>query len=104
MAVLVIDRDAEIRLAARRILEHAGFAVATAADDAGAAAAQPDLIIADRAAADIARLRRQHPAARVLALSDEGGPRWGATAILLKPFTPSQLLGAVRRCLARPAI
>jgi DNA-binding response OmpR family regulator len=102
--VLVIDGDAGIRLAARRILERAGFDVSTAADDGAVTAAQPDLIIADPASASLARLRRQHSAARVLALSDEPSPRSGTTAILTKPFTPSQLLAAVRLCLARSAI
>jgi DNA-binding response OmpR family regulator len=102
--VLVIDRDAGIRLAARRVLEGAGFDVSTAADDGAIAAAQPDLIIADPASASLTRLRRRHSAARVLALSAEPSPRRGTTAILTKPFTPSQLLAAVRLCLARPAI
>jgi DNA-binding response OmpR family regulator len=92
---LVIDRDAETRLVARRVLERAGFAVSTAAEDCCLAAGHFDLVIADLAAVSLAGLRRRNPKARVLALSNEG------RAGLSKPFTPSQLLAAVRLCLAR---
>jgi DNA-binding response OmpR family regulator len=96
-SVLVIDRDAETRLAARRGLERAGFAVSTAAEEGGCVTGRFDLVIADLASVSLAGLRRQHPQARVLALSNEGG------ADLAKPFTSSQLLTAVRLCLARCA-
>jgi len=103
--ILVIGGDAATRLAARRTLEHAGFAVA-AADDHDPAE-PPDLIVADIDALDaeaMARQRRRHPAARLLAISCNGrhGERCGAGR-LAKPFTPSQLLAALRLCLARPA-
>jgi hypothetical protein len=49
----------------------------------------------------LALLRRVHPAARVLSLSADGDPIEGIAGFLGKPFTPSQLLAAVRRCLAR---
>ena len=94
-SVLIIDRDAETRLAARRVLEPAGFTVSSAAQRGARAAGHFDLVIADLTAASLAELRRQHPRARVLRLSSQGG------ADLAKPFTPSQLLSAVRRCLAR---
>jgi DNA-binding response OmpR family regulator len=94
-SALVIDRDAETRLVARRVLERAGFAVSIAADDRCLAAGHFDLVIADLAAVSLAGLRRQYRGARVLALSNEG------RAGLSKPFTPSQLHAAVRLCLAR---
>lgn len=96
-SVLVIDRDAETRLAARRVLERAGFAVSTAAEEGRLAAGHFDLVIADLAAASVAGLRRQYPQARILAISSKGD------ADLAKPFTPSQLLAAARLCLARGA-
>jgi DNA-binding response OmpR family regulator len=92
--VLVIDRDAETRLAACRVLKHAGFAVSTAAEED--ATGHFNLIIADLKAISLAELHRRHPQARVLTLTNEG------RAGLVKPFTPSQLLTAVRLCLARP--
>lgn len=101
--VLVIDRDAHTRLVARRTLERAGFAVTTAANDGDIADGEPDLVVADLAIASLTVLREHHPELRVLALTHAGeepaGPRVAAT--LTKPFTASELLGAVRRCLAR---
>lgn len=102
--ILVIDRDIETRLAARRALEAAGYTVSTAGERGGAAA--PHLVLADIAAGGRAALRRRYPRARVLFLShDENAeprrPRPRDAAILRKPFTASELLAAVRRCLAR---
>jgi len=91
VAILIIDRDAALRLAARRVLEAAGFAVTEA--PALGASAPADLVIADPAAANAAALRRLHPCARLLPLADAG---------LRKPFTGSELLAAVRLYLARP--
>jgi DNA-binding response OmpR family regulator len=99
-AILVIDRDPKIGLTARQVLESAGFSVSIAADDRGAADNEPALVIADLAVMSLARLRRKHPMARVLALSADGPPAAGVAAHLTKPFTASQLLAAVRRCLA----
>lgn len=94
-SVLIIDRDAETRFVARRVLERAGFAVSTATQEGALAAGHFDLVIADLATVRLNGLRRWHPQARVLALSSDGG------ADLAKPFTPSQLLSAARLCLAR---
>ena len=96
VAILVIDADAAVRLAARRVLENAGFAVSEAAGP-GLGCARPDLVIADLAAVRPQALCSLHPRAGVLALSettDGDGLR--------KPFTASQLLAAVRLRLARP--
>ena len=92
--VHVIDRDAAVRIAARRALERAGFAVSEAADETCAADLRPELVIADLAVISVAAIQGRHPAARILAISDAEG--------LPKPFTPSQLLAAVRLCLAQP--
>jgi CheY-like chemotaxis protein len=105
-SILVIDSDADTWLAARRVLEAAGFAVSIVSSDIEALGVQPALIIANRAAAGFAALRRQYPAMRILALSEEGLPagiRPQLDGVLTKPFTASQLLTAVRRCLARAA-
>ena len=91
----VIDGDAAVRLAARRVLELAGFAVSDAPDDTGGAPSCLGLVIADLAVASLAAIRRRHPAAPILAIG-------GNLGSLAKPFTPSQLLAAVRLCLARP--
>jgi DNA-binding response OmpR family regulator len=104
-AILVIDRDAETHLAARRALEAAGYAV-SAEPGHGAAAPRPALVLADPAAASLATLRRRYPEARILILSSDNAASVRATrnapATLRKPFTASELLAAVRRCLASP--
>jgi DNA-binding response OmpR family regulator len=101
----VIDRDAAVRLAARRALEPAGFAVSEATDADCALPARPALVIADLAVASLAAIRRRHPATRILGLTGDGFSRGDARLLagrIGKPFTPSQLLAAVRLCLARP--
>ncbi len=109
-SILAIAGDAAVRLALRRMLGDAGFSVSAAADRAGGLTlcriVQPDLVIAEVTceAADTsdfrAGLRRAYPKARLLALSD--GTAIGIAA-LRQPFTHSELLAAVRRCLAHPA-
>lgn len=94
-SVLIVDRDAETRLAAQRVLEQAGFAISTATHEGARVTGHFDLVIADLAAASVTGLRRRHQQAQILTLSSDG------TGGLAKPFTPSQLLSAVRLCLAR---
>ena len=93
VAILVIHRDPVVRLAARRVLEPAGFRVSEAADAAEAPPGLLDLVIADFAVTSGAGIHRRHAAARVLAIG-EGG--------VTIPFTASSLLAAVRRRLAQP--
>jgi hypothetical protein len=93
ITVLVIHDDAELRLAARRVLESAGFAVSEALDGAGVPNIAPQLVVADAAMRET--VGPQYPSARLLALGEIGG--------LQAPFTPSQLLAAVRLKLARGA-
>jgi len=97
----VIDGDAATRLVARRVLEKAGFTVTEAANGALPAPGCPDLIVVDLQLASLATLRRRHPAAKLLALVGAPGAA-PLTGRLGKPFTPSQLLAAVRLCLAQP--
>jgi len=97
-AILIIDRDAETQVTARRVLERAGFTVVSAPGDFGLPDQAPALVIADLAVASLAGLRRAYPVTPILALSAQ--PQPGADATLEKPFTASRLLAAVRRCLA----
>lgn len=94
-SVLVIDRDFATRLVARRVLEHAGFIVSTAAGDGYLPRGSFDLVVADLTEVSLGYLQRRYPRVRVLAVSSEG------KADLIKPFTPSQLLAATRLRLAR---
>jgi DNA-binding response OmpR family regulator len=94
IAILVIDGDPAVRLTARRVLERAGFGVVTAAGLVPSAGAGPRLVLADFAAASRRALRRACPTAIIVPMSAGGGS-------LRKPFTPSQLLAAVRLALAR---
>ena len=99
----LIERDASARLAARCVLERAGFAVTESVDEAVAETVRPDLIIADPSDIALIALRRRHSGVRVLAFGTaEFASADRAAVRLTKPFTPSQLLAAVRRCLARP--
>ena len=93
ITVLIIESDAATRLSARRILERAGFAVREAASAPLPLRLRPRLVIVNVAVVCRAAISRHYPKARILAISCENG--------LGTPFTPSQLLAAVRRCLAR---
>jgi hypothetical protein len=92
ITVLIIDSDAATRLSARRVLERAGFAVREAASAESPLSFRPRLIIVNVAAACRTAIGRRYPRARILAIGRAHGLR--------PPFTPSQLLAAVRRCLA----
>jgi len=94
-SVLVIDRDAETLLAARRVLECAGFTVSTAISDGYLPRGDFALVVANLAEVSLANLQRRYPLVRVLNVSSH------EVADLTKPFTPSRLLSAVRLCLAR---
>jgi hypothetical protein len=93
VTVLVIHNDAALRLTVRRVLDSAGFAVSEAPDAIGILPADPQLIVADAAA--LAAVRQGYPTAHLLVLGEKGG--------LQAPFTPSQLLTAVRLTLVRGA-
>jgi hypothetical protein len=54
-----------------------------------------DVVVADLSEVNLGYLPRRYPQVRVLTVASEG------QADLVKPFTPSQLLSAVRRRLAR---
>ena len=117
ITVFVIDRDPAVRLAARRVLEPAGFTVLAAADIAAAlarlAVLRADLVVCDidALAPDgrpvISTIADLDPAAQILTLF----PKYRDTAGMLpyvgnalgKPFTESELLTKVRRALVGPA-
>ncbi|PYP31469.1 MAG: response regulator [Gemmatimonadetes bacterium] len=117
--VLVIDDDAMLRSAVRRILERAGYAVLEAGDgeaglqlhqEQGADVVIVDIFMPERDGLELIReLRVVSPGAKIIAIS--GGGRsgktdllkdaavFGAARILLKPFETTELLAAVRELL-----
>jgi len=120
--ILVIDDDAQVRGAVRRILERARHTVEDVADgDAGLRAHRErpaDLIITDIFMPErdgietIRELRRESPQVKIIAIS--GGDRTqtldlrkdaellGASRALRKPFELSELLRAVDELLGEP--
>ena len=120
--VLVADADGGLRAAARDVLESAGYAVRVAADGAEALAACADgasppvaVVVAGIALPSlggpdlVAELRRRGTAARVV-FSSGGSAREVAAArrilpsvaLLARPWTATDLLGAVRAALDAP--
>ena len=117
--VLVIDDDAMLRSAVRRVLERAGYAVLEAGDgeaglqlhqEQGADVVIVDIFMPERDGLELIRgLRVVSPGAKIIAIS--GGGRsgktdllkdaavFGAERILLKPFEMTELLAAVRELL-----
>ena len=115
--VLVIDDNSDIRELIGFILRGAGYQVESAEDgEAGLRSHRAqafDIVITDifmpnqDGIETIARLRKDFPAVKVIAMSG-GGSRTkgdgylftareiGAHAVLSKPFDPEDLLGAVR--------
>ena len=116
--VLVADDETAVRTVARRVLERAGFTVVTAADGREAlavfTAGQDDiravlldmtmpLMRGDEVCRELCRLR---PDVRVVLTSGFSDPSLGPgltghISFLAKPWTPQQLLAAVREVLAR---
>jgi CheY-like chemotaxis protein/nitrogen-specific signal transduction histidine kinase len=117
--LLIVDDDPALRAAIRRILESKGFRVLEAADgnEAGELASHHegpiDLVLCDlvmpglggREAAE--RVRTAKPQARVVFTSgyplehsstNDGEP----VEFVAKPFTPDELVSAVKKCLEAP--
>ena len=115
--VLVVDDEPRIVDLARDYLEHAGFAVITAADGPSALAAarlrKPDVMVLDLGlpgmdGLDVARaLRRESdvPIVILTARDDEFdrilGLEIGADDYVIKPFSPRELVARIRAILRR---
>ncbi|MCA9592847.1 MAG: PAS domain S-box protein [Myxococcales bacterium] len=104
--VLLVDDEALVRGAVLRVLEEAGYSVATAGD--GAEALERfgrdtfDLVLLDLSLPRLSgrqvlsELRRQHPQARVICFSGTGETPPDANAFLDKPVGADTLLATVR--------
>jgi CheY-like chemotaxis protein len=117
ITILVIDADPAVRLAARRVLEPAGFTVIAVSDAAAAlvrlSVLRADLVICDSDALApdsrpaVSAVADLDPSAQILALfpkrRDTAGMLPYVGNALGKPFTASELLTKVRRALVGPA-
>jgi DNA-binding response OmpR family regulator len=115
--ILVVDDEPKIVQLARDYLEHAGYAVVTAADGRAAleaiGVAAPDLVVLDLGLPEIdglevtRRLRRdgEIPILMLTARDDEIdkllGLELGADDYMTKPFSPRELVARVRAILRR---
>jgi two-component system, OmpR family, alkaline phosphatase synthesis response regulator PhoP len=115
--ILVVDDEPKIVQLARDYLEHAGFAVLTAADGPAALHAarssKPDLIVLDLGlpqldGLDVTRSLRKDsnvPIIMLTARSEESdkliGLELGADDYITKPFSPKELVARVRTVLRR---
>jgi len=115
--ILVVDDEPKIAALARDYLEHAGFAVVTAADGRSALDAvgrtRPDLVVIDLGlpeidGLDVTRAIRRDstlPIVMLTARDDEIdkllGLELGADDYLTKPFSPRELVARARAVLRR---
>jgi CheY-like chemotaxis protein len=117
--ILVVDDDEQLRLLARRILEHAGHEVTEAANGGqalkhyrrvGAELVLCDIFMPEREGLETIReLRRCCPTVKIVAMSGgmPGGGmdflpvarRFGAAQVLAKPFGRAALLQAIEATL-----
>jgi DNA-binding response OmpR family regulator len=115
--ILVVEDEPQIAGLVRDYLEHAGFAVITAADGAAALALararRPDAIVLDLGlprvdGLDVIRAIRRDSRVPILILSARGdeidrvtGLARGADDYVVKPFSPRELVARVRAVLRR---
>jgi CheY-like chemotaxis protein len=120
--ILVIDDESMVRASIEAVLSGRGHAVSLAADGREGLdrlkTGDFDLIITDLIMPEmegietILAIRRQSPGLRILAISGGGrrqigdflemAEKLGANAVLRKPFSSAELLGAVDRAMAEP--
>ncbi len=118
--ILVADDEKLVRVTIRKILTSAGHEVTEAANGREAIEMQNaqacDLLITDiimpekEGVETTIELKRDHPNLKIIAISGGGRTRnldflklakqFGADAVLAKPFSEDQLLGAVGDCLS----
>jgi DNA-binding response OmpR family regulator len=115
--ILVVEDEPQIAGLVRDYLEHAGFAVLTAGDGAGALALararRPDALVLDLGlprvdGLDVIRALRRDSRVPILILSARGdeadrvtGLELGADDYVVKPFSPRELVARVRAVLRR---
>ncbi len=117
--VLVVDDDAIVRQTISMLLEDNGFRIVTAVDGVDGLTKfhhrHPDVVLTDIIMPDkegialIMELRREHPDAKIIAMSGGGrignsdyvriATRLGADIGLQKPFDEERLISTVRRLL-----
>lgn len=111
--VLLVTADANLRGAAARALQAAGFDVRTAAHSghatlAALTARRVDVLASDLASDDISgpalaeRLRRHHPALEAVFFAQPGARE--CDGVIVRPFTRDELLKAVGRAAAGPRV
>ena len=115
--ILVVEDEPQIAALVRDYLEHAGFAVLTAADGAAALATfrarRPDALVLDLGlprvdGLDVVRAIRRDSTVPILILTARGdetdrvtGLELGADDYVVKPFSPKELVARIRAVLRR---
>ena len=114
--VLVVDDDPQVLKLVSKILTSAGYRVMEASNGRRAlevvGESQVDLILTDlimpeqEGVETIAKVRKDHPAVRIIAMSGAAGSPYlrvaelmGAEAVLQKPFGAEELLQIVQKVL-----
>jgi DNA-binding NtrC family response regulator len=115
--ILVVDDEAVVRRFTSRVLQDAGYVIATAADGADALeqlereAPAIDAVVSDivmprmNGVQLMERLSRSHPTLPVILMSGYATAQLAdrgiaaPCSVLNKPFAPERLLAEVRRCL-----
>jgi CheY-like chemotaxis protein len=120
--ILIIDDDADVRETLALVLEEAGHTPIMARSGAEGARifgeARPELVLTDMIMPEsdgleaMRAIRALDPAARIIAMSGASfagssyylqlAKRFGAAAVLPKPFEPDELVSTIDFCLSTP--